>query len=1198
MTSPRRSVLIALFVALALATQLLAQRTEVEFQRIRVPGGFLPNRIMAIVQDDDGFMWISTAGGLFKYDGFDFTEFDFHRFGIGRTQGYPLVWGIAVDRSGALWICPDERGLHRLDPRTDEVISFRYDPDDPRSLSSDDTRWLFVDRNDNIWVSTSEGALNRLDVKTQTFTRFPHDPADTGSLPSNGAWQIYEDLAGVLWVATTGGLARFNPVSETFTRFEADPDDETTLIDLESTTLLEDRRGRFWVGTYGDGLHTMDREHGTFRRFPYDPNHPNRLSKPHLLGHPEATGKVEFMHEDRSGIVWIGAHSGGINLFDPDVDTVRHYEVSRTDPNGLANNLVYSIGESRDGVVWIGTMARAGEGLHRATRVNPLRFQVIDAFITGYVHSIHESAGGMLWMGTETGLYVLDNASGTAGHFSSTAPVTLPGPRNDNAVLAIEESADGNLWIGGYRAGFARFDPARGTFDLFHPDPPRRWFMHDVTVTSIRWESKRSLWIGTLMSGLVHLDPEMGKFTYYQNDPDDPRSLSSNRVSVGGIHRSADGALWIATQNGLNRFDPEIKQFDRYLTGRPERRMIRSVVEGRDKEIWVGWLDGSLARLDTETGAVEDIDGRDAGLPGREIVNMLGDAAGNLWVMTDRAIARYDVSHKRFYSLPMSRDVAGTGLGYGALRSKDGRLFFGARNGFYSFDPEQMIAAESRIPPQGALTGLNISGRKVEPGDDSPLRRPIAVAGEIRLAHNQRDFSLGLAALHYVAPQENRIVYMLEGYDDDWRDAGTDRRAGYFKVPAGTYTFRVRAANPFGVWSTDEASIRVVVLPPWWRSWWAYIVYAIVFSLVLYTGYEVRVRRLRKHASALTEMVRVRTKELRAEKATTEEQARHLVELNEAKDRFFSNISHEFRTPLTLILGPLEDELSGIHGEVDPKRRRSLLMMQRAARRLHRLISQLLDLSKLEVGRMKLEARRHDLVSFVRLVALSFAPMAERRAIALTFRSEIEKLPLFFDADKLEHVIINLFSNAFKFTSENGKILVAVDEVTEDGKPYAEVSVQDTGMGIPASEIPFIFDRFHQADFSRTRIRGGTGIGLALAKEMVELHHGRITVRSQEGFGTTFVIRLPKGREHFGPNELADDAAGATRAKRLPVEPSWIAEIPTPETAPSGDGAEMSAGRPTILIVDDNGDVREYLKGHLDEQYLVIEAADGIEGLQ
>ena len=1203
-TSPLRSVVIALFVASAPATQLTAQPTEVEFSRIKVPGGFQPNRIMAIVQDQDGFMWISTEGGLFKYDGFDFTEFDYHRFGVGRTQGYPLVWGIAVDRSGALWICPDERGLHRLDPRTDEMISFRHDPDDPRSLSSDSTSWLLVDRNDNIWVGTHSDGLNRLDLKTQTFRRFQHDPADTRSLPSNDVGQIYEDRAGVLWVPTAGGLARLNPASDTFTRFEADPDDETTLIDSNTWTVLEDRRGRFWVGTRGDGLHSMNREQGTFRRFLYDRSHPNRLSKPHLLGLPEASrkGLVTFMHEDRSEILWIGAHSGGINLYDPDVDTVRHYEVSRTDPNGLANNLVYSIGESRDGVVWIGTMARAGEGLHRATRVNPLRFHVIDhvmdAFLPGYIHSIHESAGGMLWAATETGLYALGRASGAAGHSSPTAPVTVSGALHGITVLAIEESADGNLWIGGYRAGFARFDPARGTFELFHPDPPRRWSLLNVTVSSIRWESKRSLWIGTLMSGVVHLDPETGEFTYYQNDPDDPRSLSSNRVSVGGIHRSADGSLWIATQNGLNRFDPESKQFDRYLTGPPERGMIRGVVEGRDKELWVGWLDGSLARLDTETGAVEEIDGRDAGLPGREIVNMLGDTAGNLWIMTDRAIARYDVSDKRFYSLPMSRDVAGTGLGYGALRSKDGRLFFGARNGFYSFDPEQMIAAENRIPPQVALTRLTISGREVEPGDDSPLRGPIASAGEIRLNHDQRDFSFSLAALHYVAPHENRIVYMLEGYDDDWREAGSDRRAAYFKVPAGTYTFRVRAANPFGVWSTDEASIRVVVLPPWWRSWWAYIVYAVAFLLAPYAGHQVRVRRLQMHASDLTEMVYAQTKELRAEKARTEEQARHLVELDKAKDRFFSNISHEFRTPLTLILGPLEDELSGIHGEVDPRRRRSLLLMQRAARRLHRLISQLLDLAKLEVGRMQLEARRHDLVSFVRFVVLSFAPMAERRTIALTFSSEIEPLPLFFDADKLEQVIINLLSNAFKFTSEHGKILVAVDEVTEDGKPYAEVSVQDTGVGISASEIPFIFDRFHQADFSRARSGGGTGIGLALAKEMVDLHHGRITVRSKEGFGTTFVVRLPKGRDHLGPDELAEDAAVDTREKRLRVEPTWIADIPTPKTAPSGDGVEMPARRRTILIVDDNDDVREYLKGHLDEHYRVIEAADGIEGLQ
>ncbi len=1028
-----RHILTAVLLLAASARCLQAQQNGIVFERIRVPGGIEENRVNDLVQDQQGFLWLGTTGGLFKYDGYTFVKYGHQRFRDtgAPPQQYETIWDLYLDRAGFLWIATNQNGLHRLDPRTDEMISYRHDPDNPNSISSNDVPAVIVDSNGIIWAGTRRG-LDRIDPSTKRFVHYRCDPQDPTSLSSNYVWRLYEDRDGTVWVGTRrdetglGGLHRFEPETGTFTRYLADPEDESTLGGEGISAVYEDSHDRLWVGTFGRtgaGLQTMNRRLGSFTRYPPNPGKLEALSLPYPSGHPELPRGVTSFHEDRAGMLWIGAHTGGINLHDPETKRVAHFDADPEDPTTLSNNFVTSIAESEDGVVWVGTLSRGEEGLNKGFRVSPFRFYPIDE-PAGQTTTISEITDGTLVVGTDqAGLYRIvreeagsDRDSILALGWPSLTRESLP---------SVFGSRDGRLWVsngGASRYGFSRFDLQWRSVDKYlnNPRQPDRSLRG---VNAIYEDARGWLWIGTVQDGFASFDPTSGALKRYRHDPVDPRSLSNDRVERNGILETADGSLWILTRGALNRFDRSSQVFERYFTERTAGSRITGISEERDGHLWIGWFNGGLVHFDPASGEVEEVDTRNAGLPGSAIRSMILDDLGNLWVMTEKTLARFDVVNQHFYSYEPRRSTSFVAPGQGVYKDDDGELFFGAVNGVLAFRPEQLLATENHMPPRVALTALYVNGKKVVAGNESPLERPIGVAKTIRLHHGQDAFSIDFVGLHYLDPKRNRHMYKLEGVDEHWRDAGTERRASYRHVPPGSYVFRAKSANPFGVWSEKEASISVVILPAWWQSWWAYCLYVVGLGLMVYAGHEVRVRHFKKRAERLGILVDERTRELQAEKSRTEAQAKRLIELDEVKDRFFFNMSHEFRTPLTLVLGPLHDLLAGSDGEISPGLRRKLLVMQRNGQRLYRLIRQLLDLSKLEVGRMPLQARERDLVAFIRHILLSFSPAADRRGITLTFRADVKELPVFIDTDKLEHVVTNLLSNALKFTSEHGRSL-------------------------------------------------------------------------------------------------------------------------------------------------------------------------------
>jgi signal transduction histidine kinase/DNA-binding response OmpR family regulator len=722
-------------------------------------------------------------------------------------------------------------------------------------------------------------------------------------------------------------------------------------------------------------------------------------------------------------------------------------------------------------------------------------------------------------------------------------------------------------------------------------------------VVALHEDDEENLWLGTRWSGLFRLDRASAALTHYAYTLGDSTSLGRANVTTLYSSPSEPDVLWIGTEgSGLLRFDRASETFSRYYpipgnTSTLGGGYVTSLYEDARGRLWIGTRRGGLNRFDRRSETFVRFTAYNSGLPDNNISCILGDDSRHLWMGTGQGLTRFDPETELFYTYGPRHGVRAAPFVTTACGGQADTLVFGGTNGFVAFRPDAVRTAVSAPPV--VLTDLHLAGQPVGPSSEGSLHAPLHETQAIQLSHDEHTFSFGFAALNYRDPEANQYSYLLEGYDDTWREVGTQRRARYHRVPPGEYVFRVRAANSDGVWNTDGASVRVTVLPPWWRTAWAYLLYGLLLAGGVFAVDRIQRRRViereRKRAAIREAEIRAETAEVQARVA--EDHAQKLEELDEAKSRFFANVSHEFRTPLTLLLGPIQDALAG---RTDGLARPQLAAMHRNARRLLELINQLLDLARVETGSMQLHRQPVDLVALLRGITIAFAAQADRERIALSFHSETDRVPAFIDPDKIEKVLFNLLSNAFKFTPSGQKVRIHLQTVEGPSGEQAEIVVKDTGQGIPPDQLAHIFDRFFQGGDASTREQTGTGIGLALAKEFVELHGGQIEAESDPGFGTTFTVRVPLDQNRLAPEDISHPSDEKS------VEIAFRTEDSTdPIVDPDEDENESDPGRDTetstaacVLIVEDNADVRSYVRRLLTPRYRVVEAQDGNEGLE
>jgi len=1138
---------------------------DLEFQHISLQEGLSQTIVHSILQDRQGFLWFATDDGLNKYDGYEFTVYR-HEPHVQNSPSSNRIFSILESRSGLLWI-GTEYGLNYFDRTAQSFhrIPRKSDHDNDGSLEPDGVISLHEDKNGTLWVGFEYSGLYRVQKPNTDAGGLAVVPLGFEVLADRFISSIDEDENGVLWVGTNGGLFSYHVETGKVRHFERDSADQGSLTSNVINAVFVDRAENLWVATE-NALLRFDRETETFSPFPLEISTPDRFDawrayiledsrKPGSLWLTSQNGLYWFdstsgtftlyrhdhetpfslsanvttaLYEDHSGILWIGSRNRGLSKLDQSVHRFTHHKHIAGNQNSLSQNDVHSILEDSRGLLWLGTRG----GLNRFDRVSKTfthyRTRAGDgSSISGNrIDCIYEDSEGRLWIGTAAGLDRFVRAQESFEHFRNDA---APYDRAANHVLVMTEAENGGFWLGTMK-GFSHFDPTTRRFRNFEKNSAQ-----DVTyprgVTCLQRNFDGQLWLGTGTNGLYRFDPETETFTHYGYNPDDPTSLSSN--NIWALHLDSRNMLWIVTYGGgLNRFHPVKKTFTAFTA-------------------------------------------QNVGFPTNNLDSMLADDDGNLWLGTDNGLVRFD---------PVGRTVRIFNVASGIqsrefhqksqFKSKEGEMFFGGINGFNSFFPDE-IYKKNLVPPKVVIADFRLANTSVPIGSDSPLANPISLTEKLTLTHDQNDLAFEFVALHFTQPENNEYAYKLyayklEPYAKEWQTAGITRTASYTNLDPGDYIFRVKAANSDGVWNEEGTAIRITISKPWWHTWWAYSLYAAAF---LALGYGLR----RYELNRLNLRNRLRLEQIATEK---------FRELDQVKSRFFANISHEFRTPLTLVLGQINTVMTQI-GE--SKTREKLAVAMRHSRRLLHLVSQLLDLSRLESGSMTLNLVRGDVIPFLKNLVFSFEALAEDKKITLKFECEENEIILDYEPDKLEKIITNLLSNAVKFTPQGGSVTVNIATVgaTRPVAPTIEITVTDTGIGIPADRLPHIFDRFYQADDADTRNFEGTGIGLALVKELVELHDGSIAVESEVNRGTKFVIQLP----------LRQKATHVSHpSPRSEVSPT--AEVGFEEhgeefedNEPVREPTASDAGLPVILVVED-------IRDTLANAYQVAEAADGEEGLR
>jgi len=1194
-----------------------------QFETFELAGHASGNFVQCIAQDSLGVLWFGTQDGLQRYDGRKLTTLIHDPLQDNSLIGSYVQW-ICVSRNGTLWIADYGKGLTHYDQATGRFTRYKHDPNDPNSLSDNLLSMVVEDKQGYIWVGTHRG-LNRLDPNTGQCKRFFSDPADSRSLSSNMVRALYVDRQGSLWVGCgfpwdtedptgkTGGLNRYHSGTETFTRYLHDPSNPKSLADNRVRALFEDSKGNFWVGTMGnEGLQLLDRQTGKFTRLPSEPGNPGKLSTPFLRSLPLAKQdlrQVLSILEDKNGWLWIGSMSG-LDIYNPATGMVRHFEESK-DPDKIPMNFIWHLTQTNDGIIWMGGGITGGKAL-KVSAVTQL-FPYFDTKkIMPEVHGFLEDVSGDIWVGGN------GQGSNRVFRFNRTTglmrPVLLDSGNPDDepiySVFSIVQDPNGMVWVCTH-VGLYLLDPkTEKVVKRYRQNPEDPSALTTDIVTNILKDKQGYYWVTTWGGGVHRLDIKTGKFKRFLHDPKVPGSIGGNQAF--GLYEDDQGFIWIgggvepladvsSNPMFLDRYDPATGMFTHYLSN-AECGCACTIIGDAKGNIWIPTMMQGLLKLDINAGQLKKYNQSNSNIPSNYIRSLAKAPDGRLWLTTANALVEFDPESEFFYTYDAILGIKVNALNFLATHiTRKGEIFFGGEGGFHSFLPQKMTKQESQTWPVVQITGFKLANEPIFPEPGGILSQPIWETSEIRLAHDQNVFALNIACFDYRSPDGNRLEFMLENYDKKWRNDHRDGEVTYFNVPPGEYTFRVRGANGLGVWNRIGTSIRVVVRPPWWQTPWAYLTYALLAFGIAYGTYRFLLHR-----------------------RLTQAEAERLKELDSVKSRLYTNITHEFRTPLTIISG-MADQIRDNPSEWLDE---GLVMIKRNSARLLDLVNQMLDLAKLESGKMSLHLQQGDVVRYLKYLVESFHSYAQGKGVQIHFLSDLDALSMDFDPERLQQVVGNLLSNAVKFTPSGGHVYLDLrftnDELRLSGGQQKGqtktgqlvVRVRDTGIGIADEQLPHIFDRFYQATaevngegpLAAAAVHsGGSGIGLALTKELVKLMGGDISAQSRPGKGAEFTVNLPVHRHAVGKNAPAEPILEDETfppfsfddqvAVALPA-----AHFPSAQDKPSANkpssGQRLPATTPLILLAEDNPDVVAYLASCLAGEYRLAVAKDGQEAIE
>ncbi|HEY9045307.1 MAG TPA: two-component regulator propeller domain-containing protein [Ohtaekwangia sp.] len=1143
----------------------IAQPERYQFMHVNVNDGLSHNEVLCLLKDRQGFLWIGTASGLNRYDGYSFKVF-LHdsrdstslssnsiqglfeipdgRIGVLTSGGlnlydpsterfqsdlssfytsYTIPAGtlsdVIKDTSGNYWFIHTTAGLVKYVTATRQAVPLRHNAKDPNSIASDTVSFFAQDNRGNNWVIHANGILERVEMKGLAHKVVYRNT--TLWQANHGAslqYRLLADKDGDLWIFIANdnqGIYYFNASSKTFQHFHKDSH-TAQLNNNIVRDIAEDNKGMIWVGTDHGGINVVNKKDFSIRYIVHRDEDEKSLSQ----------NSINVLYKDNDGIIWAGTYKKGISYYHENIIRFPVYRHLPVDPAGLPYADVNRFVEDDKGNLWIGTNGGGllyfdrTSGKYTEYRYSPTNPNSIGSDVIVSLCIDHEKK---LWIGTYYGgLICYDGKKFIRFNHNPADPSSL----SNQSVWEIFEDSRHRLWVGTLNGGLNLFDARTQTFSHYRSSD-----MNSVGadyIAAITEDRHGNLWIGTTR-GIDILNRERGRFLHYESENNNPKSLSNN--SVLDIRQDSKGRVWIATAGGLNLYDEKSITFTAFT--------------------------------------------KDDGLPHNTILTILEDASGDIWMSTPNGLSRLsittDANGRAIYHFKNYGEAEGLqGKQFNenaACKTSRGELVFGGANGFNIFKPEQL--GLNKNIPRVVFTDFQLFNKSIraEENIDGKVLLPtdISQATEIVLPPDKNVFSIEFAALNFFHPEKNEYKYKLEGFDADWLTVDSkSRKVTFTNLDPGNYTFHVKAANNDGVWNNEGTSLRISVLPPFWKTRTALVLYfLLIISGLLIT------RKLIQQREKMKFVIQQERQE-----------AMRMHELDMMKIKFFTNVSHEFRTPLTLILTPLEKILKQTN---DTDQRNQFQLIQRNAKRLLNLVNQLLDFRKLEVQEIKFNSSEGDIIYFIREAVYSFSDLSEKKDIKLQFESAIASVEMIFDQDKLEKILFNLLSNAFKFTPEHGAVTVRVDEQMEGENRWLCIQVEDTGIGIAADKQEKIFERFFQNELPKSMVNQGSGIGLSITKEFVKIHGGTIAVTSEPGKGSCFTVRLP----------LEEVVSHKENLESIPVVE---AVMPMDDAIALAESDSAHVKKPLLLLVEDNEDFRFYLKDNLKLDYQILEAPNGLEG--
>ncbi|MFD1628776.1 hybrid sensor histidine kinase/response regulator transcription factor [Pseudopedobacter beijingensis] len=1118
---------------------------QLKFKHLTINEGLSQNVVLCMLQDREGYIWMGTEDGLNRYDGYEFKHYKHSDDENSISNSF--INGIVEDKNGNFWIATAD-GLNLYDKHTDRFTRIETISKESRKLNRDFINSILLD-GENLWIGTIEG-VKRYHISEKKIFQITANVKRQAINLDNRTQGIFKDGKGTLWVGTTGGLQCYEAISGKPIHL---PQSLALLENLYVRVIKKDLFGRLWLGSESNGV------------FIYDSKKDECIScnaQNSIL--PGVTIRdVFFRSKDE---VWIGTIQG-LNVRTS--TAVKNYAYRPEDDMGLNHNSIRCILGDRAGNVWLGTYSGGVNVYYKDGR----KFQLIterssnrDGLNHPVVSSMVEDDKHNLWIGTEGGgLNFYDATKGFFQTYKVNELKSIP----DNIIKSVIRADDKHLWIGTYN-GLRLFNVVSRTFTGYPQVSDKAVNGSKQIYALLRVDS--GLWIGTNGGGLRFLSKE-GELKVFSYHPKDPHSISSNNINA--VVPDKKGNLWVATQKGLNYFDTKTQKSKPFYLNSKDKRslsnnLVFSVFVDSRERVWVGTDGGGLNvfqnnkfyRITEEQGI------------GNNVVHAINeDNEGNIWISTNKGLSRIFLKtvHFSYDNLKISNYSIEDGLqsnqfATGAtIRTQDGTLYFGGIKGITSFYPSEIKT--NLLKPDIVFTDILIRDKKLVDSKEGQREKDVIV-----LTYDHGSITFKFSALNFLVPQKNKYAYRLEGLsnDEDWHYVNADQRlATYTNLAAGTYYFRLKAANNDEVWNNQEKVIKIQVLPPFWKTWWAYLIYFVIVVVILYLFYYYSLKTAKlKNELYFEHLSHVKDQELA-----------------EQKINFFTNISHEIKTPLTLILSPLDSiiKTSRSNNKVKPQ----LLLMQRNGERLNRLINQLLDFRKFESGHMLAKNTENDLVKFLEEICVVFESHAAQQNIKLVFQSDYHQLFLWYDEDKLEKIMYNLLSNAVKFSTAGGEIKVRLRKKESDNK-FIGIDVEDNGIGITQNQLDSIFDQFQYND-DNNRNSTGTGIGLAFSRGLAELLGGTLTVQSKARTGkrsgyTCFTINLPLIEEGYA-NEIKENVNVE--------EEEYVELIDAPMEA-----KKKVQGNLTLLIVEDNVDLLGFMLSSFSDRFMVHTATNGKEALE